>query len=120
MSAKSCINRLEVYSSSGITGNANGLFIDTPEDVDEFYVKITATEDTAGGATVTLSTNESESATNLETVHQVALTATGVTRVASGSVSGTSLLGPQLYVAISSVTGEWTISVELWYAKESE
>ena len=119
--SKACVQRLELISVENITAAPTKVFVDTPHDVADFYLKLDATEDVAGGITVTVNTNESESATDEAVVHTFgALSATGVTKVLSGSASGQSLLGPQLSVDLSSITGTWDITVELWYSKTNE
>jgi len=115
---KSCLHRLEIYNSSGITGDTAGEFIDIPADVDEWYVKLDLTEDSAGSITPILKANESKSTSDTYDVEAFgALSATGITRQ-QHDAADEDLLGPYLYLDLTSVSGEWTVICELWYSKQ--
>lgn len=105
--------RTELYSAAGVTSSTvAGEYVNTPGDVGSYYLVIDATENSAGGVTVTVVTDEDGSGAG-GTVHTVALTATGVTRVPLEDVSGQKVLGRFLRVELSSLTGDWDVTVTL-------
>jgi len=116
---RACTHRLEIFNSGGITGNTTGAFVPVPAGVGDFYIKATFTEDSAGGITATLMGNESASTTNAFTLDDLggATSATGVDRAFRAAMSATNqeVLPVWLYIDCASVTGEWTLVVELYY-----
>lgn len=115
---KACNNRLEIYSAAGITADlAASTPVSIPADVAEWYVKLTLTETSAGGITPTLYGNESTATTNPITIEAFgAISATGVTRQIYSSADF-SLLPSYLFLGLASVTGTWTVLLELYYSK---
>lgn len=110
--------QLALYSGAGVTSSTvTGDYVSTPQKVGPYYLKIDATENSSGGVTVTVVTSETNSGAG-ETVHTVALTATGVTRVALDAVSGQKVLGRYMRVELSTLTGDWDVDVTLEYAGE--
>ena len=114
---KSCNNRLLIYSSTGITGAVTGSRVTIPHNIEEWYVKLTATETSAGSITPTLFGNETDSTTNPMTIEAFgAITATGVTRQVY-SAADSALLPGYLYLDLATVSGTFDITLELFYSR---
>jgi hypothetical protein len=108
--------KVTLYSDTGVTSSTvTGGYVTTPQFIGGYYLLIDATEQSAGGVTVTVVTSEINSGAGT-VVHQQALTATGKTRIELEDVSGQKTLGRYLRVELSSLTGEWDANVTLEYA----
>jgi len=116
--SQSCTKVLNLYTGTTITGDDTGSFIVVPEGIEHYYLRMSATETSAGGATATVLFNETASETNAATLHAFALTVSAETRVLDTATSGSfDYLGPYVYVDVTSVTGTWEITVDLVYCR---
>lgn len=109
------IHDIELYNSTGITGDDTGEFIALPANICTYYFLYQATENSAGSITLTVNENEIQSVSGAGNVWSPsAITSTSNGRILTLEAP----LAPYLYVAVSSVSGDWDLSVSIYYSKK--
>lgn len=117
MAKKVCRSELNIASLAGVTGNQQSDAVRLPAGVGRWLLKISSTQNSAGGYTLKLQSSDDNSFTDsLDNLSQ-AVVAAGVLYVDDASATEELLLG-RARVDISSVTGDWDIDVSLIYAEE--
>ena len=119
--SRACKYRMLVYSGTTITGDSDTARVTIPADVGDYYFKATFTEDSAGAVTATLYGNETDSITGAFILDDLggAASSTSVNRAFRAAMSATSqeVLPGYLYINTATVSGSWTLVVELFYSK---
>ena len=116
----SLFEELTLLSTGSSATVTEGSYFMVPANISRWYIKITATEDVAGSITVNLKGNEAKSATNEITIDTQALTVTSLTRVLDASASGQDELPVYIQADTTSISGTWTIVVQLYYSTEAK